>query len=363
MIRQRRKSFYSAKKRITEQINASSSQSTVASSQKNPKKSSTQPDPPLRTSGRLRGEKASASQNVLHTIEQTKAPVNRHAQSKNAKISNNLKNIKNHLNIDELRTNENVNVIQPARVKRRRLTVALDRLNQETINEYLRDARRNVVVPNRIATRRCTVNLTRMDLSQYRALPVIQERPSIEEEVISDADEEDTDEGNVDEGDADEPVEDDVEMDTLDDVATETTETSSVFAQKTSQPSSMPIPDRTFSFPFSRILPSVLDDAMDTEEIDQSEMDAQSESSEIVRDSLSKINLADDVESTHYCPTNATTYFSAAVPTAHRSTKISTSSDESTHISYAQMPVTMQQLQSSQTREPVPWFEHISFFD
>lgn len=357
MIRQRRKSFYSAKKRITEQANLSSSLSTAASSQKNPKKSSTQPDPPVRTSGRLRGEKASASQNALHTIDQKKAPFNRHEQAKNAKISNNLKNITNHLNIDKLRTNENVNVTKPAKVVMRRVTVGLDRLNQETINRYLDgNVRRDVVAPNRITTRRCTVNLTRMDLSRYRALPAIQE------DAISDADEENADEEN-----ADEPVEDDAEMDTLDDVATETTEKSSVCVQKTSQPLSMPIPASTYSLPFSRILPSVLDDAMETEEIDQSEMDAESESSEIVRDSLSKINLDDDIESTHYAPTNATTYFSAATAaarrTAHRSTQISTSTDESTQISYAQPPLTMQQLQSSQTREPVPWCEHISFFD
>lgn len=142
-MRERRKSFYTAQRRISAQKDEPSSQSTVAPSQKRPRRGQmNQSDPPQsngrveapKSSGRVKPTNALAVRNNNNVISKNRP----NSQSNTAKGPNNLKNIKNVIDIDKLPTDQTVKIVKPCVVKKRRVTVALDRIAPEVLDRYRR---------------------------------------------------------------------------------------------------------------------------------------------------------------------------------------------------------------------------------
>lgn len=339
-MRERRKSFYTAQRRISAQKDEPSSQSTVAPSQKRPRRGqANQSDPPQsngrveapQSSGRLKPTNTPAVQNNNNIISKNRP------NSNTAKGPKNLRHIKNVIDIDKLRTNQTVNIVKPCVVRKRRVTVALDRMPPEIVNQYRKnddDARENITVSQpvqrsppdlkKIATRRYTVNLDRMDFSKYR-----NKLPPIPEATPPDA-------------------------------------ASSVLVQKPRQPP-VNVPTETFDI-MSRLLPSVASNRMETDDNGPADMEDPSDTFEESGIQLENLRLddhedADDetgmTDTSHVSTQSDTTYLTQAsvVPTYRKPKKrILSDSDTSTHESLGGViPVAQQQLLSSQTREPVPW--------
>lgn len=189
MVRERRKSFFEAKRRIAD-LASTLSQSTIVESPK--KKRTKRQDPPsyqtARRSNRLRG---------IQAVECSLNNITRR-QTRSAKIKSNLRNRTE--SIDELPFNDVENMGIPQKIGLcRRVTVEVELLNTETLNELLGIERppepdlsssqpaRNIVrvSPREISTRRCSVRMERMDMSSYRVLPTIEEQVQIEDDVQS----------------------------------------------------------------------------------------------------------------------------------------------------------------------------------
>lgn len=188
MVRERRKSFFEAKRRIAD-LASTLSQSTIVESPKTKRtKRQDSPEPPSRRSNRLRGIRAAECSLNIVTRRQTRS----------AKTKNNLRNRTE--SIDDL-TSNNVEIVEQAqKIQKRRVTVNLEILSQETMNKWLgiverppqpdlstSQPARNIVQvsPRKITNRRCTVNLQRMDMSSYRVLPTIEEQAQLEDDIQS----------------------------------------------------------------------------------------------------------------------------------------------------------------------------------
>lgn len=349
-MRERRKSFYAAQRRIATQKDEPSSQSTMASSQKRPRRGQMhQSDPPQsngrveapKSSGRVKPTNALAVRNNNNVISKNRP----NSQSNTAKGPNNLKNIKNVIDIDKLPTDQTVKIVKPCVVKKRRVTVALDRIAPEVLDRYRtndNNAQQNISVSqpvqrlppdlNKIATRRYTVTLERMDFSKYRnTLPPIPE-------------------------------------------ATPPDAASSVLVQKPRQ-SPINVPTKTFDI-MSRLLPSVVSNRMEIDDNGPAHMEDPSDTFEESEIQLKNLRLddqddADDetemTDISHKSTQSDATYLTqATVITAHRKPQrpILSDSDTSTHESLGHViPVAQQQLLSSQTREPVSWLINNSVSD
>lgn len=193
MVRERRKSFYLAQTRITETYDVlnAPSQSTIieSKSSKKPRKradrqTNSPSHQPLRSSNRLKGISVPEADLVM---------VSAFSKRRSNKAS---KNASNRIN-EEVENGAEI-VQRPQPIKCRRVTVALERLNTDTINEIIgaRTPRRKRqmnssqqahdivrepgpmspvipsgqighVSPRKITKRRLTVNLERIDLSEY----------------------------------------------------------------------------------------------------------------------------------------------------------------------------------------------------
>ncbi|XP_031627025.1 uncharacterized protein LOC116343223 [Contarinia nasturtii] len=195
MVRERRKSFYVARDKITKTCNVlnAPSQSTIV--QSNPQKRARKrleqkPKPqsqPVRSSNRLKG------------IPATFVDISSSSRKQSTKTSDNSSS--------QVESSENVD--RPQRIQCRRFTLALERLNSDKINELIGAARKrqrssslsddDVVQPDRrlsssepsssniaqssarkIRMRRCTVNIERIDTSHYEdAPPTIENRETL----------------------------------------------------------------------------------------------------------------------------------------------------------------------------------------
>lgn len=342
-MRERRKSFYTAQRRISTQKDEPSSQSTVAPSQKRPRRGQTNQSDPPQSNGRVEAPQSSGRRKPTNTPAVrnnnniiSKNPSN--SQSNTAKGPKNLKHIKNVINIDELRTNQTVNIVKPCVVRKRRVTVAVDRMAPEIVNRYRENddnARQNISVSqpvqrsppdlNKIATRRYTVNLERMDFSKYR-----NRLPPIPEATPPDA-------------------------------------ASSVMVQKPRQ-APINVPPKTFDI-MSRLLPSVVSNRM---EIDDPSDTFEESGIQLENLRLDNHEDADDetemtINTSHVSAQSVSTYLTkATVIPAHRKPRepILSDSDTSTHDSLGGViPVAQQQVLSSQTREPISWLINNSVSD
>lgn len=360
-MRSRRKAAHVARKRITKNVKTISSSSSMVSFRSETTVVSepqsimsrsqlsrpTTSKPPGRYDARLRST-STTNQSSLNKIEQKKRADKRraHHSSKIAAVKK-LKQATNDINLDDLKTNETVNVQPASKIKTRRVTVALDRINTETLNQYRQEknnSRRNVsasqpvqnvATPKKIATRRCTVNLTKIDISQYqRELPPIAEQAN------------------------EETAENDDQMQIED--TWPISEVSTVVFSPRMIPPALPRQQRSYSFPVEELMPdnSVEANAMD---------DAQSENSEPPASLLDKLTLLDanadaddEIESTHTSDIeDLTTNFSKATtlrpPVTKKKSQLHSSSSDSTNII---IPPRKQQLMSSQTQKKVPWSIH-----
>lgn len=185
MVRERRKSFYEATRRIADLANTFSQSTIVESPKRKRTKRQDSPEPPYRRSNRLRGIRAAECSLSSVTRRQTRS----------TKTKGNLRNRTE--SIDDLPSN-NVEILeQPQKIQNRRATVAVERLSQETINEWLgiecppqsdlssSQPARNIVQvsPRKITSHRCSVYLERMDMSSYRVLPTIEEQAQLEDDI------------------------------------------------------------------------------------------------------------------------------------------------------------------------------------
>lgn len=160
-MRQRRKSYFEANRRISilAEIAAIPSQSTIV------ERLQKQPTQPVRASNRLKGIGVSDASLIIVSKRQTR--------------SKNLKNRMNQLN--EALSKDVTNVEQPRKIQCRRVTVALERMNTDTINDFLGiEQPQNVVrlsqpiqvSPSKITTRRCTINLRRIEMPATNVIDV-----------------------------------------------------------------------------------------------------------------------------------------------------------------------------------------------
>ncbi|XP_055297587.1 uncharacterized protein LOC129566075 [Sitodiplosis mosellana] len=360
MVRERRKSFYEAIRRIAD-LTLIPSQSTIVESPKRKIARRQEPPKPPRRSNRLRG---------IHVAESSlNIPIRR--QTRSNKTQTNSTNVANAAQ-------------QPRKIQCRRVTVALERMSTQTMNEMLGIENSTVppfsppalaasivhVSPRRIATRRCTVNLERMDLSSYRVLPPIEEsvhedQPEQQDELVVEQPEleielssaptpaielplQDIELRGLDDSDIimqmeDLPVEDvaieeDVSVDTLTEteavaeILVDTMSSFGLFQLGLPRPSTPTPPPRQRTSLDAPLTPGKIVDEM---------MDTDSEHSQDCIVSLSRMNLSVDTDS----EVLASTYFHLPSETSLRPCR-------------ALVPFRNRHQQSSQTETMISWTPH-----
>lgn len=200
MVRERRKSFFEASRRITEMANTSSQSTIFESPKKKRSRRQEQSDEtihhaPARRSNRLRG---------IQVPQLSLSGIVTRRQTRSAKSKNNSKNQNEPANDEggdasHSRVSDDPSPVQANKIQCRRVTVYLERLNIGTMRELFdigNPPERRLsshqpsdsvihVSPRKITTRRCTIDVDRMDFSSYRPLPTIEEH--VQEDVDNEA--------------------------------------------------------------------------------------------------------------------------------------------------------------------------------